>query len=100
MTKHNRNGDGPYCASTPASTGPAPRPAMLIAAASSPARSRPDSGATSTMLAVAVPVKIPADNPDSRRPASSQATSLPIRKAPADRADSTSPPMSSGLRPS
>ena len=72
---------------------------MLTAAASRPARARPPSGARSTTVAVAVPVKIPAETPDSTRPTNSHASAPGSRKATADSADSPSPTSSMGRRP-
>lgn len=68
------NGCGAYCTSRPATTGPAPSPPMLATVAPAAACSRRSSGTDSTTAAVAVPVKMPADNPDSSRPTSSNGT--------------------------
>ncbi len=58
-----------YWASTPARSGPQPRPPMLAAVATKVARAVPPGGASSSTYAVAAPVNRPADRPDSSRPA-------------------------------
>ncbi len=67
----SRSGSGAIWASAPASSGPIPSPPMLTMAARSVARARRSGGASSTSAAVAVPVKIPADSPESTRPRNS-----------------------------
>ena len=57
------SGCGAYCTSSPASSGPAPRPPMLATVATAAARARQFGGAASMTAAVAVPVKMPADKP-------------------------------------
>ena len=55
---------------------PMPRPPMLATVATAAARSRQLGGAASMTAAVAVPVKMPADSPDSTRPTSSSGTRI------------------------
>ncbi len=59
--------------------GPPPRPPTLAAVATAAARFCHVAGAASMTAAVAVPVKMPADNPDSTRPTSSSVTESAIR---------------------
>ena len=73
---------------------------MLAMVAKAAARSRCAGGAASTTAAVAVPVKMPADNPDSRRATSSSGTSSANRKTTALATANTAPAKSTGRRPS
>ena len=78
-------GSRAYCASSPASNGPHPSPSMFAPVATSVPRPGRSGGAKSTSVAVAVPVKIPADRPERTRPISSGAE--PLRQQEHDRAE-------------
>ncbi len=71
----------------------------MTQAASSAARGRPPGGARSTIIAVATPVKIPADRPDSSRPANSAGRLSGTRKTAELAAASPSPGSRTALRP-
>ena len=62
------SGQGRYWERAPANIGPRPSPPMFAAVAKKVAFSRQWGGASSMTATVAVPVKIPADSPDSTRP--------------------------------
>jgi hypothetical protein len=98
--KTNLVGSGAYSASTPASTGPSPSPAMFTAAASRLACARRASGARSMIAAVAVPVTIPAERPDRTRPTNNHASAAGSRNATALSADNANPAIIIGRRPS
>jgi hypothetical protein len=72
---------------------------MLAIVATSVARPRRSGGARSTSVAVAVPVKTPADSPEMTRPTSSGASALAAKKATALSADSETAASSTGRRP-
>ncbi len=93
------SGAGAYWASTPASTGPAPRPPILATVATAGARSRQLGGAASMMAAVPVPVNSPADKPDSTRPTSSTGTESAPRNTAALASAHAVPASSIGRRP-
>ena len=94
-----RSGEPAHCERIPASSGPQPRPAMFASVATSVARPRRSGGARSTRVAVAVPVKMPAESPERMRPTSSSGRPLAVKKQTALRADSPRPGSSSRLRP-
>ncbi len=93
------NGCGAYWTRKPASTGPAPKPSMLASVAATAARSRSAGGAASTTAAVAVPVKTPAERPDSSRPIRSSGTLSAIRKITALASANRVPPSNTGRLP-
>jgi hypothetical protein len=100
--KGTSNGSATYCASTPASTGPSPRPPIFVAVATSVAQPRRSGGASSTTATEAVPVKTPADSPETTRPisrAGSDKRLPPMRKVTALAAESAKPASSMGRRP-
>jgi hypothetical protein len=72
---------------------------MFASVATSVARPALCDGATSTSVAVAVPVRVPADRPDRIRPRSSGARPPATRKTTALTADSASPSSSTARRP-
>ena len=62
-----RSGSGAHCASKPERSVPAPRPPRFANTATKLASRRRPAGARSMMYAVAVPVKIPAESPETTR---------------------------------
>jgi len=72
---------------------------MFAIVATSVARPRCPGGARSTSVAAAVPVKIPAESPDSTRPSSRNPSALASRNATALSAEKPSPINSTGRRP-
>ncbi|SHW35061.1 Uncharacterised protein [Mycobacteroides abscessus subsp. abscessus] len=72
---------------------------MLAIVAPAAACSRRFSGTDSTTAAVAVPVKMPADSPESSRPTSSSGTLSALRKTTALAMAATAPAISTGRRP-
>ena len=72
---------------------------MLATVATAAALLRHDSGAASITAAVAVPVKMPADNPDRNRPISSSGIEWAIRNTAALVSAHTAPASSIGRRP-
>src|SRR5882757_3727118 len=94
------NGDPAHCDTAPANRGPQPRPPMFATVATNVARARRLGGVRSTRVAVAVPVKMPADSPDRTRPAISRGSPSAIKKVTALSAANASPASSSGRRPS
>ncbi len=79
--------------------GPAPRPPTLAMVATAAAFVRQAGGAASMTAAVAVPVKTPADNPDSTRPTSSIGTESASRNTTALASANTTPASKSGRLP-
>ncbi len=73
---------------------------MLAAVAANEARPRRWRGASSITATVAVPVKSPAENPESTRPAKSSGSPPSKRKQSALAAAHPSPASSTGRRPS
>ncbi len=73
---------------------------MFAAVASSAARERQAAGAASTIAAVAVPTKMPADRPDSTRPTSSVPVFSAMRKTTSLAMAAATPASRSGRRPS
>ena len=98
-TNDDCSGRGAYCTSSPANTGPAPSPPTLAIVAATAARSRCAGGTASTTAAVAVPVKMPADKPESRRPISSSGMSSANRNTTALTSANAAPASSTGRRP-
>ena len=95
----SRSGAVATTAKTPATRGPQPRPPRLTAVATPVAKAFRPGGARSTRVAVPVPVKMPADRPDSARPASRAPSPPASRNATALAADKVSPASRAGLRP-
>jgi hypothetical protein len=93
-----RNGQPADFERTPASSGPNPNPPILAMGATSVARPRRSGGARSTRVAVAVPVKTPAERPERIRPTSSKGRPSVVKKHTALSADRPSPGSSSRLR--
>ena len=72
---------------------------MLAIVATSVARAAPPGPARSVIAAVAVPVKMPADRPESTRPRRIRPSPCSSRKATALSAESTRPGSSARRRP-
>ena len=72
---------------------------MFATAATSVARLRRSTGARSTRVAVAVPVKMPAENPETIRPARSRGRPSATRKTHALRAENPRAGSSMRRRP-
>ena len=98
-TKLSCSGAGAYSTRNPANSGPMPRPPILATVATAAALVRQFGGAASMTAAVAVPVKIPAESPDSTRPTSSTGTESAIRKTTALANAATTPATSIGRLP-
>lgn len=98
-TNTSFSGAGAYCASTPASNGPTPRPPRLAPVARRVAARRRRSGASSITITVAVPVARPADSPDRVRPVNSSGSPPARRKHTALRPDNASAASRTGRRP-
>ncbi|CAM5681180.1 hypothetical protein SMICM304S_07528 [Streptomyces microflavus] len=98
-TKGSRRGQGAYSASSPASSGPHPRPPMFAAVAASPALAAPPGGASSITVTVAAPLSSPAANPDSRRPAKRAGSPPSKRKQRALAAEKPRAASRTGRRP-
>src|SRR5262245_58386732 len=93
------SGAGAYWTSRPASRGPMPSPPMLATVATAAALVRQFSGAASMTAAVAVPVKMPADNPDKTRPTNNTGTESATRNTPALATANTTPDSRTGRLP-
>ena len=98
-TKLRLRGAGPYWASAPASTGPAPHAAVVVVAARNEARACRPRGSVSTSPAVSAPEQVPTARPCTARPANRAAAP----DAAASRADpaaaAASPASSTGRSP-
>ena len=98
-TKTVRVGYGANSVITPATSGPRPKPPMLAAVAIAGAIRRRAAGAASMTATVAVLVKMPAENPETRRPTNKISTLPPIRNKTALASDKATPAKSIGRRP-